>query len=62
MKITIYSWSTRDGRMCEQLDEGLRHINEWRRWITANLDTAKRARDQMGLGLTRGPRRAGPRR
>jgi hypothetical protein len=42
----------KNGRMCEQLDEGLRQINEWRRWISANLDTAKRPRAQMGLGLT----------
>jgi len=41
-----------NGRMSEQLDEGLRQINEWRRWIAANLDTAKRPRSDMGLGLT----------
>jgi hypothetical protein len=40
------------GRMSEQLDEGIRQINEWRRWISANLDTAKRSRTEMGLGLT----------
>ncbi len=42
----------KNGRMSEQLDEGLRQINEWRRWISANLDTAKRSRAEMGLGLT----------
>lgn len=42
----------RNGRMCEQLDEGLRQINEWRRWIAANRDTAQRPRVEMGLGLT----------
>jgi hypothetical protein len=42
----------KNGRMSEQLDEGLRQINEWRRWISANLDTAKRSRTEMGLGLT----------
>lgn len=41
-----------NGRMSEQLDEGLRQINEWRRWIAANPDTAKRPRAEMGLGLT----------
>jgi hypothetical protein len=42
----------KNGRMCEQLDEGLRQINEWRRWIAANRDTAQRDRTDMGLGLT----------
>jgi hypothetical protein len=39
-------------RQSEQLDEGLRQINEWCRWIALNIDTAKRPRSQMGLGLT----------
>lgn len=43
---------TREGRIGEQLDEGLRQIDEWRRWIAANRDTARRSRDEMGLGLT----------
>lgn len=43
---------TKQGRMCEQLDEGLRQIDEWRQWIAANRDTAQRSRSQMGLGLT----------
>lgn len=43
---------TKNGRMTEQLDEGLRQIDEWRRWIAANRDTARRPRSEMGLGLT----------
>lgn len=42
----------KNGRMCEQLDEGLRQIDDWRRWIAANRDTARRPRTEMGLGLT----------
>ncbi|MEI2650121.1 MAG: Shedu anti-phage system protein SduA domain-containing protein [Dermatophilaceae bacterium] len=44
---------TRQGRMGEQLDEGLKQINEWRRWLEANLDYARRSRTEHGLGLTR---------
>ncbi len=39
------------GRQSKQLDEGLRQINEWRRWLAANRDYARRPRDQNGLGL-----------
>jgi len=42
----------KSGRTSEQLDEGLRQINEWRRWIAANIDMAKRPRGEMGLGLS----------
>ena len=34
-------------------DEGLKQINEWRRWLEANLDYARRSRTEHGLGLTR---------
>ncbi len=40
------------GRMTEQLDEGIRQILEWRRWLDANRDYARRSRDENGLGLT----------
>jgi hypothetical protein len=39
------------GRQSEQLDEGLRQINEWRRWLADNRDYARRPRHQNGLGL-----------
>lgn len=40
------------GRMTEHLDEGIRQILEWRRWLNANRDYARRSRDDDGLGLT----------
>lgn len=40
------------GRTSQQLDEGIRQILEWRRWVEANLDYARRPRSQQGLGLT----------
>lgn len=43
---------TKTGRMSEQLDEGLRQINEWRLWLADNIDYAKRSRQDNGLGLT----------
>lgn len=43
---------TKQGRFVEQLDEGLRQINEWRRWLETNLDYARRARSEHGLGMT----------
>jgi len=30
------------GRQSEQFDEGLRQIQEWRRWLAANPDYARR--------------------
>ncbi|MEZ0579282.1 Shedu anti-phage system protein SduA domain-containing protein [Nocardioides sp. MH1] len=48
------------GRQSAQLDEGLRQILEWRRWLESNLDYARRPRSQHGLGLTEvGPRDKG---
>lgn len=40
------------GRQSEQLDEGLRQIAEWRRWLAANRGYAQRQRSENGLGLT----------
>jgi Domain of unknown function (DUF4263) len=39
------------GRQSEQLDEGLRQIAEWRRWLADNRDYARRPRACNGLGL-----------
>lgn len=39
------------GRQSEQLDEGLRQINDWRRWLDNNRDYARRPRARDGLGL-----------
>ncbi|MEU8306870.1 Shedu anti-phage system protein SduA domain-containing protein [Actinomadura sp. NPDC048955] len=39
-------------RPSEQLDEGIRQILEWRRWLSANRDYARRDRTQHGLGLS----------
>jgi hypothetical protein len=43
---------TSSGRLGEQLDEGLRQISEWRRWLADNRDYARRPRSSNGLGLT----------
>ena len=40
------------GRSSAQLDEGIRQILEWRRWLESNLDYARRPKSQHGLGLT----------
>jgi hypothetical protein len=39
------------GRQSKQLDEGIRQILEWRRWLEDNRDYARRPRSQNGLGL-----------
>jgi hypothetical protein len=39
------------GRQSEQLDEGIRQILEWRRWLDDNRDYARRPRSRNGLGL-----------
>lgn len=41
----------RSGRQSQQFDEGLRQVREWRRWLTANIDYARRPRSAHGLGL-----------
>lgn len=40
------------GRQSKHLDEGIRQILEWRRWLGNNLDYARRPRSRDGLGLT----------
>ena len=40
------------GRHSEQLDEGIKQILEWRRWLDENRDYARRSRARQGLGLT----------
>jgi Shedu protein SduA, C-terminal len=39
------------GRLSPQLDEGIRQIQEWRRWLDDNRDYARRPRSRNGLGL-----------
>jgi hypothetical protein len=39
------------GRPRKQLSKGINQINDWRRWLANNQDTARRARSQDGLGL-----------
>jgi hypothetical protein len=39
------------GRHSEQFDEGIRQIQEWRRWLDDNRDYARRPRSRNGLGL-----------
>lgn len=39
------------GRNSKQLDEGLRQINDWRRWLDNNRDYVRRPRARDGLGL-----------
>jgi hypothetical protein len=46
---TLFVKST--GRQSQQLDEGLRQINDWRRWLDNNRDYARRPRARDGLGL-----------
>jgi antiviral defense system Shedu protein SduA len=40
------------GRLSQQFDEGIRQIQEWRRWLEDNRDYARRPRSRNGLGLT----------
>lgn len=42
---------TRKGRATEQLDEGIRQVLDWRRWVANNSDYAQRARHKYGLAL-----------
>lgn len=39
------------GRYSKQFDEGLRQIQDWRRWLDDNRDYARRPRSRNGLGL-----------
>lgn len=38
-------------RQSAHLDEGIKQILEWRRWLAANRDYARRPTDEQGLGL-----------
>jgi Domain of unknown function (DUF4263) len=40
------------GRQSRHLDEGIRQIFEWRRWLGNNFNYAQRSRSKDGLGLT----------
>jgi hypothetical protein len=40
-----------EGRQRKQLSKGMNQINDWRRWLANNQDTARRARSRNGLGL-----------
>lgn len=42
----------KSGRTSEQLDEGIRQIQQWREWISTNIDLVRRPRNQHGLGFT----------
>lgn len=42
---------TKKRRPSEHLDEGIRQVLEWRRWLAANRDYARRPRVEDGLGL-----------
>lgn len=42
---------TRDGLPRKELRKGLSQIQDWRNWLTANRDLARRARSDHGLGL-----------
>jgi hypothetical protein len=39
------------GRLSPQLDEGVKQILDWRRWLEDNRDYARRRRSHNGLGL-----------
>jgi Domain of unknown function (DUF4263) len=40
------------GRYSRQFDEGIKQIQEWRRWLDDNRQYARNPRSQNGLGLT----------
>jgi hypothetical protein len=42
---------TKDGRNARQLANGIKQINDWRRWLANNLSTARSPRSHDGLGL-----------
>jgi Domain of unknown function (DUF4263) len=42
---------TQTGNLAEHLNEGLRQISDWRRWIAQNLDHASKPTHEGGLGL-----------
>ncbi|MFJ5639847.1 Shedu anti-phage system protein SduA domain-containing protein [Streptomyces sp. NPDC093223] len=42
---------TRDGQPRRELRKGLSQVQDWRDWLTANRDLARRSRADKGLGL-----------
>ncbi|MFF4351081.1 Shedu anti-phage system protein SduA domain-containing protein [Streptomyces sp. NPDC001530] len=42
---------TKDGQPRKELRKGLSQIQDWRDWLTANRDVARRSRTDQGLGL-----------
>lgn len=47
----IGSLHTKDGRRRDKFDHAVNQINDWRRWLTRNLDKAHLSRSAGGLGL-----------
>jgi hypothetical protein len=42
---------TKAGRRTAKLEHALQQVRDWRKWITDNIDYARRSRDKNGLGL-----------
>src|SRR5204863_4208950 len=40
------------GRFAGKAREGIQQIEDWREWLVANLDYARRSPDEDGLGLS----------
>jgi antiviral defense system Shedu protein SduA len=43
---------TKKGEPSAELNHAIQQIRSWRRWLTANIDYARRPLDKSGLGLT----------
>src|SRR5256885_280294 len=41
----------KDGRRTAVLEHAVQQVRDWRRWLTDNIDYARRPRDRSGLGL-----------
>jgi hypothetical protein len=42
---------TKSGRRSAKLEHALQQVRDWRKWVTDNIDYARRSKDQNGLGL-----------
>jgi hypothetical protein len=42
---------TKSGRRTAVLEHAIQQVRDWRRWLTDNIDYARRPRDRNGLGL-----------
>jgi hypothetical protein len=42
---------TKSGRKTAVLEHAIQQVRDWRRWLTDNIDYARRPRDRSGLGL-----------